>query len=48
MSRNLATVVVRGVLPGLRRRRTGLLQIYGESMGYCHEENEKQETKKCR
>ncbi len=24
-SRNLATVVVRGVLPGLRRRRTGLL-----------------------
>ncbi len=23
-SRNLATVVVRGVLPGLRRRRTGL------------------------
>ncbi len=25
MSRNLATVVVRGVLPGLRRRRTGLL-----------------------
>ncbi len=26
MSRNLATVVVRGVLPGLRRRRTGLLR----------------------
>ncbi len=26
VSRNLATVVVRGVLPGLRRRRTGLLQ----------------------
>ncbi len=25
MSRNLATVVVRGVLPGLMRRRTGLL-----------------------
>ncbi len=25
MSRNLATVVIRGVLPGLRRRRTGLL-----------------------
>ncbi len=25
VSRNLATVVVRGVLPGLRRRRTGLL-----------------------
>ncbi len=25
MSRNLATVVVRGVLPGLGRRRTGLL-----------------------
>ncbi len=25
MSRNLATVVVRGVLPGLRRRRAGLL-----------------------
>ncbi len=25
MSRNLATVIVRGVLPGLRRRRTGLL-----------------------
>ncbi len=25
LSRNLATVVVRGVLPGLRRRRTGLL-----------------------
>ncbi len=25
MSRNLASVVVRGVLPGLRRRRTGLL-----------------------
>ncbi len=25
MSRNLATVVVRGVLPGLKRRRTGLL-----------------------
>ncbi len=25
MSRNLATVVDRGVLPGLRRRRTGLL-----------------------
>ncbi len=25
MSRNLATVVVRGVLPGLRSRRTGLL-----------------------
>ncbi len=24
-SRNLATVVVRGILPGLRRRRTGLL-----------------------
>ncbi len=24
MSRKLATVVVRGVLPGLRRRRTGL------------------------
>ncbi len=27
MSRNLATVVIRGVLPGLRRRRTGLLPI---------------------
>ncbi len=25
VSRNLATVVVRGVLPGLRRRRTGML-----------------------
>ncbi len=25
MSRNLATVVIRGVLPGLRGRRTGLL-----------------------
>ncbi len=25
MSRNLVTVVVRGVLPGLSRRRTGLL-----------------------
>ncbi len=25
MSRNLATVVLRGVLPGIRRRRTGLL-----------------------
>ncbi len=25
VSRNLATVVARGVLPGLRRRRTGLL-----------------------
>ncbi len=25
VSKNLATVVVRGVLPGLRRRRTGLL-----------------------
>ncbi len=25
VSRNLATVIVRGVLPGLRRRRTGLL-----------------------
>ncbi len=25
VSRNLATVVFRGVLPGLRRRRTGLL-----------------------
>ncbi len=25
MSRNISTVVVRGVLPGLRRRRTGLL-----------------------
>ncbi len=25
VSRNLATVVVKGVLPGLRRRRTGLL-----------------------
>ncbi len=25
MSRNLATVVIRGVLPGLRRKRTGLL-----------------------
>ncbi len=25
VSRNLPTVVVRGVLPGLRRRRTGLL-----------------------
>ncbi len=24
-SRNLATVVVRGILPGLKRRRTGLL-----------------------
>ncbi len=26
MSRNLATVVVRSILPGLRRRRTGMLQ----------------------
>ncbi len=25
VSRNLATVIIRGVLPGLRRRRTGLL-----------------------
>ncbi len=25
VSRNLATVVVRGILPGLSRRRTGLL-----------------------
>ncbi len=25
VSRNLATVAIRGVLPGLRRRRTGLL-----------------------
>ncbi len=25
VSRNLASVVIRGVLPGLRRRRTGLL-----------------------
>ncbi len=25
VSRNLATVVIRGVLPGLRRQRTGLL-----------------------
>ncbi len=25
VSRNLATVVIRGVLPGIRRRRTGLL-----------------------
>ncbi len=25
VSRSLATVVIRGVLPGLRRRRTGLL-----------------------
>ncbi len=25
VSRNLATVVIRGVLPGLRRRRNGLL-----------------------
>ncbi len=25
VSRNLATVVIRGVLPGLKRRRTGLL-----------------------
>jgi len=25
VSRNLATVVVRGIFPGLRRRRTGLL-----------------------
>ncbi len=25
VSRNLSTVVVRGILPGLRRRRTGLL-----------------------
>ncbi len=27
VSRNLATVVVRGVLPGLRRRRTGLFPV---------------------
>ncbi len=27
-SRNLATVVVRGVLPGLRRKRTGLLPTF--------------------
>ncbi len=27
VSRNFATVVVRGVLPGLRRRRTGMLPI---------------------
>ncbi len=25
VARNLATVVIRGILPGLRRRRTGLL-----------------------
>ncbi len=25
MSRNLATIVIRGILAGLRRRRTGLL-----------------------
>ncbi len=115
VSRNLATVVVRGVLSGLRRRRTGLLpsgpkssfqmrasfvfyletkvlesggrvekpiaqvawcpvlsfhslwfgvpkapkvawlaskltrpEPHREYMGYCQEENEKQETKKCR
>ncbi len=31
VSRNLATVVIRGVLPGLRRRRTGLLPIGSKS-----------------
>ncbi len=31
VSRNLATVVVRGVLPGLRRRRTGLLAQWSKA-----------------
>ncbi len=37
MSRNLATVVVRGVLPGLRRRRTGLLPkvLFSDESKFC-------------
>ncbi len=36
-SRNLATVVVRGVLPGLRRRRTGLLPkvLFSDESKFC-------------
>ncbi len=30
VSRNLATVIVRGVLPGLKRRRTGLLPMWSK------------------
>ncbi len=33
VSRNLATVVVRGVLPGLRRKRTGLDWLGGSPSG---------------
>ncbi len=40
VSRNLATVVVRGVLPGLRRRRTGLLPsgpkvLFSDESKFC-------------
>ncbi len=37
VSRNLATVVVRGVLPGLRRRRTGLLSnvLFSDEKKFC-------------
>ncbi len=37
VSRNLATVVFRGVLPGLRRRRTGLLPkvIFSDESKFC-------------
>ncbi len=37
VSRNLATVVVRGVLPGLRRRRTGLLSkvLFSDESKFC-------------
>ncbi len=40
LSRNLATVVVRGVLPGLRRRRTGLLPsgpkvLFSDESKFC-------------
>ncbi len=37
VSRNLATVVVRGVLPGLRRRKTGLLPkvLFSDESKFC-------------
>ncbi len=37
VSRNLATVVIRGVLPGLRRRRTGLLPkvLFSDESKFC-------------
>ncbi len=40
VSRNLATVVVRGILPGLRRRRTGLLPrgpnvLFSDESKFC-------------